>query len=76
MQYTFKYTAKIKLLKTLIYWIVQLRGNSHLIGRVGCYDCMVTYMYLYILIIIQSLQFLLSLYCLLDIQKKQNKYFN
>ena len=41
-------------------------GNYNLMGRVGCYDFMMTYMYNVIII-----QFHLTLYCLLDIRRSR-----
>ena len=57
---------KNKNFEITILLVCTVARNCNLIGRVGCYDCMVAYV-----TIIQKLQFQLSLYCLLDIQRSR-----
>ena len=40
------YTSKIKLSNSLVSTVARKSGNCNLIGCVGCYDHIVTYIYL------------------------------
>ena len=62
---TYNSVVDVKLFKITISTVARTSGNCNLIGHVGCYDCMVVYMYQLIIAI------LISLSCLIDIQRSR-----
>ena len=58
----------VKITNLLVSTVERNSGHCNLIGRVGCYDCMVTYMYNPIIAI--SIILILSIRC----TKKQNEF--